>query len=27
LPITNLWKAFTGFLVDLVDGNVDVRGE
>jgi ATP-dependent Clp protease ATP-binding subunit ClpA len=27
LPITNLWKAFTGFVVDLVDGNVDVRGE
>jgi ATP-dependent Clp protease ATP-binding subunit ClpC len=27
LPITNLWKAFTGFVVDIVDGNVDVRGE
>jgi ATP-dependent Clp protease ATP-binding subunit ClpA len=27
LPITNLWKAFTGFVVDVVDGNVDVRGE
>jgi ATP-dependent Clp protease ATP-binding subunit ClpC len=27
LPITNLWKAFTGFVVDLVEGNVDVRGE
>ncbi len=27
LPITNLWKAFTGFVVDLVDGEVDVRGE
>jgi ATP-dependent Clp protease ATP-binding subunit ClpA len=27
LPITNLWKAFTGFVVDLVDGQVDVRGE
>ena len=27
LPITNLWKAFTGFVVDVVDGEVDVRGE
>jgi ATP-dependent Clp protease ATP-binding subunit ClpA len=28
LPITNLWKAFTGFVVDLdVYGQVDVRGE
>jgi ATP-dependent Clp protease ATP-binding subunit ClpC len=27
LPITNLWKAFTGFVVDIVDGEVDVRGE
>ncbi len=27
LPITNLWKAFTGFVVDVVDGDVDVRGE
>ena len=27
LPITNLWKAFTGFVVDLVEGEVDVRGE
>jgi ATP-dependent Clp protease ATP-binding subunit ClpA len=27
LPITNLWKAFTGFTVDLVDGQLDVRGE
>jgi ATP-dependent Clp protease ATP-binding subunit ClpA len=27
LPITNLWKAFTGFVVDVVDGQVDVRGE
>jgi ATP-dependent Clp protease ATP-binding subunit ClpC len=27
LPITNLWKGFTGFVVDLVDGQVDVRGE
>jgi ATP-dependent Clp protease ATP-binding subunit ClpA len=27
LPITNLWKAFTGFTVDLKDGEIDVRGE
>ncbi len=27
LPITNLWKAFTAFSVDLKDGEVDVRGE
>ncbi|MGE0128725.1 MAG: AAA family ATPase [Blastocatellales bacterium] len=27
LPITNLWKAFTGFVVDVVDGDIDVRGE
>jgi ATP-dependent Clp protease ATP-binding subunit ClpA len=27
LPITNLWKAFTAFVVDIVDGEVDVRGE
>jgi ATP-dependent Clp protease ATP-binding subunit ClpA len=28
LPITNLWKAFTGFVVDLdAYGQVDVRGE
>jgi ATP-dependent Clp protease ATP-binding subunit ClpA len=27
LPITNLWKAFTGFVVDVVEGEVDVRGE
>jgi ATP-dependent Clp protease ATP-binding subunit ClpC len=27
LPITNLWKAFTSFAVDVVDGEVDVRGE
>ena len=27
LPITNLWKAFNGFTVDLVDGELDVRGE
>ena len=27
LPITNLWKAFNTFVVDLKDGEVDVRGE
>ncbi len=27
LPITSLWKAFNSFVVDLVDGEVDVRGE
>ncbi len=27
LPITNLWKAFTGFTVDVRDGEIDVRGE
>ena len=27
LPITNLWKAFTGFVVDVVDEKVDIRGE
>jgi ATP-dependent Clp protease ATP-binding subunit ClpC len=27
LQITNMWKAFTGFVVDVVDGEVDVRGE
>ncbi|HKQ78464.1 MAG TPA: ATP-dependent Clp protease ATP-binding subunit [Blastocatellia bacterium] len=27
LPITNLWKAFTGFVVDDVDGAIDIRGE
>jgi ATP-dependent Clp protease ATP-binding subunit ClpA len=27
LPITNLWKAFTSFVVDVVEGEVDVRGE
>jgi ATP-dependent Clp protease ATP-binding subunit ClpA len=27
LPITNLWKAFNGFVVDVVDGQIDVRGE
>ncbi len=27
LPITNLWKAFNTFAVDLRDGEIDVRGE
>ena len=27
LPITNLWKAFTSFTVDVIDGQLDVRGE
>src|SRR5215813_12751362 len=27
LPITNLWKAFTTLVVDVVEGEVDVRGE
>ncbi len=27
LPITNLWKAFNGFVVDVIDGEIDVRGE
>ncbi|MGH9936433.1 MAG: AAA family ATPase [Blastocatellia bacterium] len=27
LPITSLWKAFTSFVVGVVDGEVDVRGE
>ncbi|HMV46757.1 MAG TPA: AAA family ATPase, partial [Blastocatellia bacterium] len=27
LPITNLWKAFNTFVVDLRDGEIDVRGE
>lgn len=27
LPITNLWKAFTSFTVDVVDGELDIRGE
>jgi ATP-dependent Clp protease ATP-binding subunit ClpC len=27
LPITNLWKAFTAFTVDVRDGALDVRGE
>ncbi len=27
LPVTNLWKAFNRFHVDLVEGDLDVRGE
>src|SRR5262245_16639349 len=27
LPLTNLWKGFKGFTVDVKDGEVDVRGE
>jgi ATP-dependent Clp protease ATP-binding subunit ClpC len=27
LPITNLWKAFNNFSVDVVEGQLDVRGE
>jgi ATP-dependent Clp protease ATP-binding subunit ClpA len=27
LPITNLWKAFNSFKVDLVDEQLDIRGE
>ncbi len=27
LPITNLWKAFNNFSVDLIEGELDVRGE
>jgi ATP-dependent Clp protease ATP-binding subunit ClpA len=27
LPITNLWKAFTSFTVDVKEGDIDVRGE
>ncbi|MFN0122805.1 MAG: AAA family ATPase [Blastocatellia bacterium] len=27
LPITSLWKAFTNFTVDVIDGQLDVRGE
>ncbi len=27
LPITNLWKAFNQFVVDIVEGELDVRGE
>jgi ATP-dependent Clp protease ATP-binding subunit ClpC len=26
LPLTNLWKGFTGFTVDVKDGEVDVHG-
>ncbi|MBI1762623.1 MAG: ATP-dependent Clp protease ATP-binding subunit [Acidobacteria bacterium] len=27
LPITNLWKAFNHFVVDVIEGELDVRGE
>jgi ATP-dependent Clp protease ATP-binding subunit ClpC len=27
LPITNLWKAFQGFVVEMIDGQLEVRGE
>lgn len=27
LPITNLWKAFNHFVVDVIEGQLDVRGE
>src|SRR5262245_17125314 len=27
LPITNLWKTFTGFVVDVLDGKIEIRGE
>lgn len=27
LPITNLWKAFNHFTVDVIEGELDVRGE
>ncbi|MBO0723537.1 MAG: hypothetical protein J2P41_22120, partial [Blastocatellia bacterium] len=27
LPVTNLWKGFKGFEVDVKDGGIDVRGE
>ena len=27
LPITNLWKAFNSFTVDVVEGQLEVRGE
>jgi len=27
LPVTNLWKAFNRFHVDMVEGELDVRGE
>jgi ATP-dependent Clp protease ATP-binding subunit ClpC len=27
LPITNLWKGFASFKVDVVNGEIDIRGE
>jgi len=27
LPITNLWKAFTGFTVDVKENEIDIHGE
>jgi ATP-dependent Clp protease ATP-binding subunit ClpA len=27
LPITNLWRAFSRFVVDVEDGELDIRGE
>ncbi len=27
LPITNIWKGFNSFVVDTIDGALDVRGE
>jgi ATP-dependent Clp protease ATP-binding subunit ClpA len=27
LPITNLWKAFKSFSVDVSEGDIDIRGE
>lgn len=27
LPLTNLWKAFTNFTVDIKDGELDIHGE
>ena len=27
LPITNLWKAFNAFTADVVEGQLEVRGE
>ncbi len=27
LPITNIWKGFNSFVVDMVDGSLDIRGE
>lgn len=27
LPITNLWNGFNGFVVDLVNGELEIRGE